>query len=150
MQPTKATHATTIILAVILLIIGIFGLAYFSQYKPVLFSPDTAVKEPTLPIGGINTAPERATLTGTQVCLPHRDTTGPQTMECAIGMKTADGKYYALDFNLMSQTPPVIPGGQVFSVSGILTPTAMLSSDHWQKYNMEGIFSVTDSVIIQQ
>lgn len=35
-------------------------------------------------------------LRGTSVCLPHLDTSGPQTMECAIGLKTEDGTYYAL------------------------------------------------------
>jgi hypothetical protein len=33
---------------------------------------------------------------GMLVCLPHRDQTGPQTDECAIGLKANDGKYYGL------------------------------------------------------
>jgi len=92
------------------------------------------------------TDPYRATLTGVQVCLPHKDTSGPQTMECAFGMKTDDGKHYALDLVLMSQTPPEIQNGQRFSASGLVTPIENLSSDHWQKYDIVGIFSVTDSV----
>lgn len=33
---------------------------------------------------------------GTVVCLPHRDTGGPITMECAFGLKDDQGNYYAL------------------------------------------------------
>jgi len=90
--------------------------------------------------------PYRATLTGEYVCLPHADTEGPQTMECALGIKTDSGEYYALDFNLMSQTPPNLATGDRFTASGVITPIERLSTDHWRKYDVEGIFSVTDSV----
>jgi len=93
--------------------------------------------------------PYRGTLTGTQVCLPHKNTSGPQTLECAIGMKTDSGEYYALDFSVMSQIPPNIPGGARFTATGLITPIENLSSDHWQKYSVQGIFSVTDSVIVE-
>ncbi len=33
---------------------------------------------------------------GTLACLPHKNTTGPQTLECAIGLRTDDGRYYGL------------------------------------------------------
>ncbi len=91
--------------------------------------------------------PYRATLSGEYVCLPHVDTTGPQTMECAYGIKTGSGEYYAVDFNLMSQSQTELPVGQHFTASGVITPVEYLSSDHWQNYPIEGIFSVTDSVI---
>lgn len=90
--------------------------------------------------------PYRATLSGEFVCLPHTDTSGPQTTECAFGLKTDSGEYYAIDFNLMSQTPPQLATGERFSASGTITPVEMLSSNHWQQYPIVGIFSVTDSV----
>ncbi len=98
---------------------------------------------------GIITEPYRATLTGVQTCLPHKDTSGPQTLECAIGMKIDSGEYYVLDFMLMSQIPPQIQDGDRFSASGLITPIEYLSSDQWQKYNVEGVFSVTDTVQIE-
>ncbi len=88
--------------------------------------------------------PQRVTLSGTFVCLPHKDTTDPQTEECTFGLKAADGKYYAIDFNLASQTAPEFKTGEKFTGSGLLVPVEQLSSNHWQKYNMVGIFSVTD------
>jgi len=36
------------------------------------------------------------TISGESVCLPHRDSTGPQTMECALGIQTKSGAFYAV------------------------------------------------------
>lgn len=88
----------------------------------------------------------RGTLSGEFVCLPHTDTSGPQTTECAFGIKTESGEYYAVDFSLMSQISPELSPGEHFSANGTITPIAMLSSDQWRMYPVEGIFSVTDSV----
>ena len=41
-------------------------------------------------------SPQEIYITGTITCLPHRDQEGPQTLECAYGLKTDDGIYYAL------------------------------------------------------
>ncbi len=92
--------------------------------------------------------PYRATLSGEYLCLPHVDTRGPQTDECALGIKTAVGEYYAIDFNLMSQTLPTITPGHRISASGVVTPIERLSTDHWKQYPIVGIFSVTDSLEI--
>lgn len=91
--------------------------------------------------------PVRLTLEGEVVCLPHTDTSGPQTMECAYGLKEDDGTYYALDFALMSQYPPNVDTGTRVRASGVFTPLERLSTDHWKIYPIVGIFSVTDSVI---
>lgn len=37
---------------------------------------------------------------GKLVCLPHKNTDGPQTLECASGLQTTDGKYYAVEGSL--------------------------------------------------
>jgi hypothetical protein len=39
---------------------------------------------------------EEVTLAGTIVCLPHRNSSGPQTLECAYGLHGDDGQYYGL------------------------------------------------------
>lgn len=94
---------------------------------------------------GNNFEPYQATLTGEYVCLPHRDTAGPQTLECAYGIKTEVGEHYALDFGADSQDPQDIIMGKKVTITGIITPIERLSTDQWQKYDVEGIFSVTDS-----
>lgn len=94
--------------------------------------------------------PYRATLTGEYICLPHTDTRGPQTLECAFGLKTDVGEYYAIDFAMMSQEHRLIETGKRISANGVVTPVAMLSSDHWRQYPIEGIFSVTDSLEVYE
>ncbi len=88
----------------------------------------------------------RGTLAGEVVCLPKIDTGGPTTLECALGLKTDAGEHYALDLAVMSQEQPGLNTGERISASGLITPIEMLSSDHWKKYDVEGIFSVTDSL----
>lgn len=90
--------------------------------------------------------PYRASLEGEYLCLPHVDTSSPQTDECAFGIKTDVGEYYAVDFMLMSQTAPQLVTGDRFRANGLITPIERLSTDHWRQYPVEGIFSVTDSV----
>lgn len=92
--------------------------------------------------------PYRTALSGEYVCLPHKDTTGPQAEECAYGLKTDDGYYYAIDFALMSQEQQPLATGQRITANGLVTPLEWLSTNHWQRYPIEGIFSVTDSVKI--
>lgn len=90
--------------------------------------------------------PERVTMTGTFLCLPHKDRGEFQTMECAFGIQTEDGKYYAVDFSLSSNSEIEPAIGEKFTAGGILTPIEMLSNDHWKIYPIEGIFSVTDRI----
>ncbi len=100
--------------------------------------------------GAYSELPEKVTVTGKQICLPHKDTTGPQTLECAIGFKIDDGENYVLDMNLLSSTDAadLINSGVHVRVQGIITPAVALSSNQWQKYNMKGILSVTSAVRI--
>ncbi len=134
MNQTKTSKNIIITIIIILVLAVLAGFYFLNRNKPV---------------ENISYTPYRGTLTGIQTCLPHKDTSGPQTLECAIGMKTDAGDYYSIDFSLMSQIPPEIQSGQRFSANGLITPIENLSSDQWQKYNVKGIFSVTDSVKVE-
>ena len=104
------------------------------------FSPQTS------PQSLQNFEPYRGSLSGEVVCLPHADQDGPQTLECATGLKADTGEYYALDSSLSSQELAPFETGERISGNGLITPVENLSSDHWKKYAIKGIFSVTDSV----
>lgn len=93
--------------------------------------------------------PYRASLSGEYVCLP-KVGDGPHTLECTFGMKADTGEFYAVDFNLMSQEHRPLEVGERFSANGTVTPLERLSSSHWQQYDIEGIFSVTDSVQVEE
>ena len=93
----------------------------------------------------------RTKLAGEYVCLPHKDTTGPVTQECAFGVKLDDGTYYAISFNLMSAIVPDIATGNRIYANGTITPIEMLSSTHLRDtYDIKGIFSVTDSLVVEK
>lgn len=89
--------------------------------------------------------PYRATLSGEYVCLPEK---GERTKgaACAFGIRTKAGEYYAIDFGLMSQAPVEISLGERFEATGVVTPIERLSTDHWRAYEVDGIFSVTNSL----
>lgn len=89
--------------------------------------------------------PSRATIFGTFTCLPHRDTSGPQTMECAFGIQEdGTGDHYAVNTQLMSSTDwQQIPNGQRVEVEGVMVPIENLSTNMWQKYDIVGIISAT-------
>ena len=82
----------------------------------------------------------KSTVQGEYVCLPHKDTEGPQTLECAFGIKADDGTHYALSMNdeLQSQ----FQTGKRAVVEGLIVPTEALSTDQWRKYDMKGVMQV--------
>lgn len=86
--------------------------------------------------------PNPATLTGTIICLPHKDTTGPQTMECAQGLRADDGFNYVLDLASLSEEERMsLQGDARIEVTGMLVPIEILSSDRWMKYDVKGVIS---------
>lgn len=87
--------------------------------------------------------PKEAMLRGIFECLPHKNTSGPQTLECAFGVKADDGAHYALDFSAVPfEDYSGIPTGERLALSGTLVPIEQLSTDYWQKYNIKGILRV--------
>lgn len=99
-------------------------------------------------LGFYSTLPQRQTLEGEYICLPHKNTDGPQTMECAFGLKTTSGNY-ALNAMLMSSDILTrISTGTRIRVEGTVTPVEALSSNTWQKYDIKGIMSVTSARVL--
>lgn len=88
--------------------------------------------------------PQKVTVEGIWECLPHKNPDQPHTMECALGIAVdRSDAHYALDLNLMSASPVDYPTGTHIRVQGVVTPLNQLSSDHWQKYPIDGIISAT-------
>lgn len=93
---------------------------------------------PPPPLPGTDTK----TFSGTLVCLPHKNTSGPQTMECAYGLHDDSGVYYSLRdsdpnySNIMSA-----PMNTPVTVTGTLT----LQDD--AKYQSIGVIAVTSIVV---
>jgi hypothetical protein len=94
--------------------------------------------------GAYSELPKRIVIRGIWECLPHRDTTGPQTEECALGVAADQSDaHYALNLMLMSTYPVDFPTGTRVQVEGVLTPANQLSTDQWRKYPIDGIINAT-------
>ncbi len=91
---------------------------------------------------------ERVALSGTYVCLPLKESAS-STGTCAPGVRTDDGVYYAADWGFMSHGMEPAKEGDTVTASGIITPIERLSTDYWQKYEVAGIFTATDSLEIK-
>lgn len=124
----KKSIITLVVLIVILLTLG--GLVVWNS--------------PTTPSAPITETPISAvkTVNGVFTCLPHRDTSGPQTMECAFGLRSEDGSHYALDWGDSATSAFDLPMDRKFSVTGLFVPIEALSTDYWQRYAVRGIIKV--------
>jgi len=71
-------------LAIVLGAVLLIGAVYLA------FPPDTSRTTSDVPPEG------PIAVRGTMECLPHRDTSGPQTLECAIGLLDEQGRHFAL------------------------------------------------------
>lgn len=98
--------------------------------------------------GAYSQVPHTQTIVGFWECLPHKNTSGPQTAECAFGIAVdqSDG-HFAIDTSSMNPTSSVTPypvdypTGTKVRVTGLVTPANQLSSP--QKYDIDGIISAT-------
>lgn len=90
----------------------------------------------------------RATLEGEYVCLPQKDASQLHTPECIYGLKTDAGEYYGIDFSAMSQTVASVQVGQKISATGSVHPVEMFNDSLWERYPIEGMFWVTDSLTV--
>lgn len=89
------------------------GIVILALLIAVVASRQASAPSSVVPVDG-----STVSLTGEFTCLPHKDTSGPQTMECAFGLKAGD-TYYALgdstsDYSLLSK----LVTGQTVSVTG--------------------------------
>lgn len=110
---------------------GVVGFFAFNQY---IYNQKQADQEILPPFDG--------EIMGEYVCLPHRDTQGPQTMECAYGIRLDDGTHMALDFGPDPEDLAQFQVGERATLTGHFTPIQVISSDRWFKYDIKGIFSV--------
>jgi hypothetical protein len=82
-------------------------------------------------------ASKEITVTGVSVCLPHKDREGPQTLECALGIETAEGYYYQLS-DIGSKFPELSQTETRFMISGKVTSPAPANI-----YDILGVIEVT-------
>ena len=76
------------------------------------------------PDGQYFTNPKAAvTFEGVAVCLPHKNTEGPNTLECAVGIKTDDGTYYGVSGDSSRKLSSEAGSNRRVRVSGNIEPS---------------------------
>lgn len=112
--------------------------------EPVVVSNSPIVNTTQNPTPAIDPKKAESTLIGEYICLPHKDTSGPQTLECALGLRVDNGEFYAMDTSYINPaiTFQLQTGAQI-KVSGYITPTEEVSMSPWLQYNIVGIVQVT-------
>jgi hypothetical protein len=92
-KPRLDPQLTTVVTAAIIVLIALVSAAAIGKQSmaPAPRATPTPALQAGLPPDG-----HTITITGQYVCLPHKDTTGPQTDECAYGLKDDHGVYYGL------------------------------------------------------
>lgn len=118
-----SNRRTIIILSVIgLIIITGLALAYVS-----------AITQPLPPLSDTVT-PGPINVTGQMVCLPHKNAAGPQTMECAFGVKADDGRYYGLQGLDQHQ----LINGNLTTQMHVTVKGSVTRPDHSERYDVAG------------
>jgi hypothetical protein len=138
---SKNVHKHNDSIALMVLVIILF-IVFF-----IIYFTSGIRNQPTQRSFAADVVPHEATLLGMYLCLPHTDTKGPQTEECAAGIRTDDGAYYAIDFQAISKGIPPLSNGAQIQISGLLTPIEMLSTNYWKRYPIQGILTASDSLI---
>ncbi|HVV39324.1 MAG TPA: hypothetical protein VHD31_03310 [Candidatus Paceibacterota bacterium] len=137
-------------LVAVLALVGVWAYSSWDNSKtPVIASNqevsshDTATSSPVStstssnPTAGGKKSPTAESITGTIACLPHKGD-GPHTMECAIGLKTDSGQYYALTtFNYPSDADV----GDHVRLTGVTVTTDQLHLN----YDTVGTFQVAST-----
>lgn len=121
---SRSKHRSVLlIVCAILLVIGIAAIAK-TQFDR---------RTPDMPEGY-----GQVTLRGETVCLPHKDTDGPTTLECAFGLRTANGDYYALDMSAVAEEGVFFDTGKDMTLKGIIDSSEASAS----KYDIQGTLRV--------
>jgi len=100
--------------------------------------------------GAYSQIPQRQTVVGYWECLPLKPGIGETTGECALGIAIdqSDG-HLGVNTSLMAQYPVDFPTGTKVRVEGIVVPATQLSTDMWQKYDMDGIINATTIIRVE-
>lgn len=122
---------------VVIMIIFVIGIV-FSIWWFTKTGSEMATNIP--PVGPIE-------LQGEIVCLPHKNSNGIHTLECAYGLLDDNSNYYSLRDNIATSGPSIItsvPTGSKVEVTGYFT------TEESDKYNTVGSISIDELEIVDK
>lgn len=83
------------------------------------------------------------TLSGVYECLPRKDGVVENEQSCSFGFKTDDGIHYAVNFGQSATAMQNFIQRKRIVAEGFVTLKETLNTDHWNIYDMKGIFTIT-------
>lgn len=120
---------------VLILFVAVVG--YFTQTS----SSNENVLDP------LDATPQSVTLSGTYTCLPFLNPADGLTSKiCKFGLLTDDGEYYAVNFGASANAMEQFKSEAHITAEGFVVIKEALSSDEWAKFNMKGIFTITNMI----
>lgn len=105
MKTTRKTTSPSLVIGALVIIVILVAVAA-SAFIGRNLGPGSQSNSPSVSYQDGQTV----SVEGTFLCLPHKDTSGPQTTECGFGLKDDAGTYYALqdsskDYSNLSGVP---------------------------------------------
>lgn len=86
---------------------------------------------------------------GSWECLPHKNTKGPETVECAFGVVVdRSTTHYALDLSNFSGVDN-FPAGEHLRVTGTRVERNQTNAWMWERYPIDGIIRIPSFEEIQ-
>jgi len=83
------------------------------------------------------------TFSGVYECLPLLHPPELEQIECTFGILSDDGSHYAVNFGQSADSMNQFKNKEHITAEGFIVLKESLSTNHWDKYNMKGIFTVT-------
>ena len=123
-------------IGIYVLVIGIILIVTFGSMY-ILFSDDK--------IGSKEEAYQ-----GETVCLPHIGYSGPETLECTLGIKTDNGLNYALDTTDVSSEFDTTTGETVNVKGTLISYDNISSGSKLRSYDIEGVIVASSVETLSQ
>ncbi len=89
------------------------------------------------------------TVEGVYVCLPPLDSTPSKSKDCAFGLQSTDGVYYAVNYQKEAGYMDQFVEGQAVKVKGYITTRENLRPDRWAKFTMNGLLTIVERPTIK-
>jgi hypothetical protein len=80
-------------------------------------------------------------ITGSFTCLPLKSGEAPPA-GCVLGVKSGDGKYYALDISRIQDANTDLKADDTIAVTGRLRPEGAVANSDWAEFDIENIILV--------
>lgn len=82
------------------------------------------------------------TITGNFACIPAKESTSDAKDVCELGLRSKDGKYYALDTSNVLDANTDLKAEETIAVTGTISSGEDLSTTAWALYDIAGIIKV--------